>query len=156
MNYSIKLLSCCTAILFFSSSDSLDTDYISITQQANTITSDLTSISETGMRCDYRLKVLGIEGSTTKECSNYINAVKNHFIPEIGPQCIALSNWYEKKRKYIVANPNLAEKDATQAKQILIAMKAIQKACTVENYESSYPYLMAPMNHINSLSKIEQ
>lgn len=126
----------------------------SILNRASNITSKLEVLSNLGQSCEAQLQVNGMNGASSPECEKYLKNIQGEYFTSLGKECVALSNWYEEKRKFIIANSNYAETNPREAKQLVTEMKAVNKACLPENM-ASYTYLTKPLDTIKALSELK-
>lgn len=146
-----------TAILFlflYATSANSDTPE-EILNKSKQIKTDLQSLSETGMRCDLKLTTLGLNALKSEDCTQYNAGVTNIYFNSAARECPKLLEWYLAQLKFIKANPNVADTNKPLTQKLHTSMKAVKTACDTDQYEINYPYLTKPMNHIQSLNKMQ-
>lgn len=126
----------------------------SILDRANNVITKLEVINNVGRGCDYQLSVKGMEGANSESCQKYMTNIQGPYFDEIGKECVALSNWYEEKRKFVSTNKNYVDKNPTEAKRLVRDMKAVNKACHPDSLES-YEFLKKPAQKMKALGALK-
>ena len=126
----------------------------SILNRATKVQSKLEVLNNLGRQCEAELQVKGLKGGVSETCTKYLKNINGSFFESIGTECVALSNWYESKRKMIISNPNYADQHPEDASELVRDMKSVQKTCNPKNM-ASYTYLTKPLDTINALKELE-
>ena len=126
----------------------------SVFDRANNVVTKLEVLNNVGRSCDYQLSVKGIDGANTESCQKYMTNIQGPYFDEVGKECVALSKWYEEKRKFISANKSYPDKHPADAKRLVRDMKAVNKACHPDSLES-YEFLKKPAQKMKALGALK-
>jgi hypothetical protein len=126
----------------------------SILDRAMKVQSKLEVLNNLGRDCEAHLQVDGMKGAQSEQCEKYLRNIQGEYFTSLGEECVSLSNWYEDKRKMIIANPDYPDKNPNDAARLVKEMKAVQKSCNPGNM-AGYTFLTKPLDTINALSELE-
>jgi hypothetical protein len=126
----------------------------SILDRAMKVQSKLEVLNNLGRDCEAHLQVDGMKGAQSEQCEKYLRNIQGEYFTSLGEECVSLSNWYEDKRKMIIANPGYPDKNPNDAARLVKELKAVQKSCNPGNM-AGYTFLTKPLDTINALSELE-
>jgi hypothetical protein len=127
----------------------------SIQDRASKVKVRLEVLNNLGLNCDAELSVDGMKGANSEDCSKFVSNMRGDYFKKTMEECMKLSEWYESKRVFILANKNYGQTNPTEAQVLVKDMKAVNAVCNMDTMNTRYEYLMKPLNKINALSELQ-